>query len=318
MPPLELVPFGEEHLAAAGKLLAERHRRHRKAEPLLPARFETPADARAAVEAEWRKEGASGAAALRDGRLGGYVLGAPDPNPVWGPNVWVGYAGHAAAEAEAVRDLYADAAGRWAESGLTRHYSLVPATDVALVDAWFRLGFGQQQAHGIREVAAEPWPASVREAGTADVDAMVALAPLLNEHQALAPVFSGVRPSWTVEELRRDIEEDLKSGMVGNLVAEADGRIVGNFVVAPVESTKMHASLGRPDGACYLAFAITAPEARGSGAGLALTAASFAWAARAGYSTMVTDWRVTNLVSSRFWPRRRFRSTFLRLYRSIP
>jgi hypothetical protein len=33
---------------------------------------------------------------------------------------------------------------------------------------------------------------------------------------------------------------------------------------------------------------------------------------------MVTDWRVTNLLSSRFWPKRGFRPVFLRLYRSIP
>jgi hypothetical protein len=33
---------------------------------------------------------------------------------------------------------------------------------------------------------------------------------------------------------------------------------------------------------------------------------------------MVTDWRVTNLLSSRFWPARGFRTTFLRLYRHIP
>ena len=33
---------------------------------------------------------------------------------------------------------------------------------------------------------------------------------------------------------------------------------------------------------------------------------------------MGTDWRVTNLLASRFWPRRGFRTTFLRLYRHIP
>jgi hypothetical protein len=57
---------------------------------------------------------------------------------------------------------------------------------------------------------------------------------------------------------------------------------------------------------------------RGSGAGVALTHASFAWAKERGYETMVTDWRVTNLLSSRFWPKRGFRPTFFRLYRSIP
>jgi GNAT superfamily N-acetyltransferase len=57
---------------------------------------------------------------------------------------------------------------------------------------------------------------------------------------------------------------------------------------------------------------------RGSGAGVALMNASFAWARQEGYATIVTDWRETNLLSSRFWPKRGFRRSFLRLYRSIP
>ena len=32
---------------------------------------------------------------------------------------------------------------------------------------------------------------------------------------------------------------------------------------------------------------------------------------------MVTDWRATNLLSSRFWTARGFRPTFLRLHRLI-
>jgi hypothetical protein len=34
--------------------------------------------------------------------------------------------------------------------------------------------------------------------------------------------------------------------------------------------------------------------------------------------TEPTDWRITNLPASRFWPRRGIRTTFLRLHRSIP
>jgi GNAT superfamily N-acetyltransferase len=80
----------------------------------------------------------------------------------------------------------------------------------------------------------------------------------------------------------------------------------------------MHAGLARPPGAAFLAWAGTRPEVRGSGAGLALTQAALAWAHPRGHEVMVTDWRVTNLLSSRFWPARGFRTTFLRLYRSIP
>jgi predicted N-acetyltransferase YhbS len=318
VPRLELRPFADEHLEAAGELLAARHRRHRAAEPLLPERFEDAAAAESEVEAIWRKEGAAGAVASRGGRLVGYLLGAPGDDTVWGANEWVELAGHAVEEAEVVRDLYAAVADRWLEEGRHRHYAVVPASDPELLDAWHRLCFGQQHAYAIRELEPEPWPEGVREAEPRDVEAMVELAPLISEHHALPPVSSAGPPPDPEDELRAEIEDNLASDEVGELVAEVDGRVVGNFTVVPVERSSGHRSLARPEGACLLGFAATLPEVRGSGLGLALTRASFAWAYRAGYRTMVTDWRVTNLLSSRFWPRRGFRLTFLRLYRSVP
>ncbi len=104
----------------------------------------------------------------------------------------------------------------------------------------------------------------------------------------------------------------------GELVAELDGRVVGVFVVAPIELSSRNAGLARPEGATLLAWAATRPDVRGSGAGVALTEAAFAWARERGYRVVVTDWRETNLLASRFWPARGFRRTFLRLYRSIP
>jgi len=131
-----------------------------------------------------------------------------------------------------------------------------------------------------------------------------------------SPVFSGLRAE-DEEELRKEIIEDIESPSVGCLVVERNGRIVGSFSVLPVEASSMHSGPARPDGASFLGWAATLPEVRGSGAGLALTQASFAWARRHGYETMVTDWRVTNLLSSRFWTHRGFRSTFLRLHRLV-
>lgn len=299
--------FTDDDLDAAAALLAERHRRHVQAEPLLPAE----ADFRAEVEALWRIDGATGVCA-RDG----YMIGFSRPEPVWGPNVWIENAGHAAADPELVRDLYAAAAAGWVERGLKAHHVLVPATDDALVDAWFRLGFGAQHAHGIIEVPETAWSESVREADERDIDALVTLAPFLGRHQQQSPVFGPARP-WSDDEVRADIVEDLARDDIGNLVVEADGRIVGNFVVCPVELASMHAGLARPPGAAYLPFAVTHPDVRGSGAGIALTDAMFAWARRHDHTTMVTDWRVTNLLSSRFWPKRGFRTSFLRLHRLI-
>jgi GNAT superfamily N-acetyltransferase len=314
MPGLEIHSFGEQHLDGAAALLERRHRRHRAAEPLLGDSY----DYRAEIQALLEQEGASGAAATRNGGVVGYLLGIRKDEARWGANIWVDPAGQAVDEAEVVRDLYAGAAPRWFEEGRSRHYVLVPASDAALVDAWFRLSFGQQHAHGIMEVPETPWPSTVRLAEERDLDQLLELSPLIIEHQALAPVFGVGLPRESLEEIRAEILEDLPKPEIGDLVAEQDGRIMGAFQLAPAELSSQHASLARPERAILLAWAATRPEARGSGAGVALTDASFAWAREQGYEVMVTDWRETNLLSSRFWPRRGFRRSFLRLYRSIP
>ena len=96
------------------------------------------------------------------------------------------------------------------------------------------------------------------------------------------------------------------------ILAELDGRVVGHLLLEPEE-----ADLARPPGSIYLAVAATRPEARGRGAGVALTEHALRWAANAGYTAMHTDWRVANLESSRFWPRRGFRETFYRVARRV-
>ena len=302
-------------MEAAGELLAARHRAHRQTEPLLPARYEKPA---AAAELVRELAGGDGAVALRDGRLVGYLVGAPRPNPVWGEHVWVELAGHAVEQAEDLRDLYGAAAARWVEQGWVRQYAMAPAHDPELLDAWYRTGFGQQHAHGVTEVPETTWPEGTRLAREDDVDALVVLSPLLSDHQAGSPTFAPTPPGESSDELRAEILEDLARPEVGDVVVERDGRVVGSFQLVPVETSSSHSGVGRPDGAAFLGWGATDPAVRGSGAGLALMEASWAWARERGHDVMVVDWRVTNLLASRFWPARGFRTTFLRLYRHVP
>ncbi len=310
-------PFAGDHVGAAGELLAERHRRQRLVEPLLSPRYEDPAESAAAVRDAWGREGAAGAVAVRDGKLAGYMIGSPKRDDVWGPNEWIENAGHAASEPELVRDLYAHLAASWVERGRTRHYAVVPATDPAVLDAWFRLSFGQQRAYGIREVPDVAYPDNVREATTDDTEGLIDFGPLVEVEHAAAPTFAGV-PDATVEELREAVAEEIASPAVGSLVVELDGRVVGGVIVAPVEESDLHTWTARPDGECILGWQATAPDVRGQGVGVALVDGAFAWARERGYTTMVVDWRSANLLSSRFWPRRGFRTSFMGLYRSIP
>ena len=162
MPGIEVQPLEDEHLAAAERLLADRHARHRKAERLLPE----VSDFRAQLERDLDHEAAAGVVALNGDEVVAYVIGRVEDDPRLGDRrAIVDFAGCAAAEGrgEAIRDLYAALAARWVAAGATRHLALIPASDEALADPWLRLAFGVQYVWAARETAAmKPVEADVR------------------------------------------------------------------------------------------------------------------------------------------------------------
>jgi ribosomal protein S18 acetylase RimI-like enzyme len=157
----------------------------------------------------------------------------------------------------------------------------------------------------------------IREPREEEIEELIDVDLALPQHQVRSPVFGG-RGEVTREDSRDEWLKTFASGEEKILIGVRDGRPVACWAFVPAEQSREHVGLMRADRASFLGFASTLPEARGSGIGVALTQAGFAWATEAGYATMLTDWRVTNLLASRFWPRRGFRTTFLRLYRSIP
>jgi len=320
MPRPEVQPFAEHHLDDAGRLLAQRHREQRTAQPLLSPRFEDAATAQAAVAEVLALPDASGAVALRGGEVVGFLLGAPKDNPTWGPNLWVESAGVAVQVAEDARDLYALAATRWHEEGRDAHYVLVPAHDAALVDAWFRLGFGQQQVHALRELptAAPVLPPGivVRRAERDDIPTLARLDVALPAHQGLAPTFSAGDPG-SYEESVAEWEEDFDDPRFATFVAEHEGRVVASAVGCALEMSGSNNGLIRPDGAGFLGFAAALPEDRGLRAGRAVADAVLAWCVEQRFSCVATDWRATNLLSSRSWTGMGFEPTFLRLHRLL-
>ncbi|WBB80220.1 GNAT family N-acetyltransferase [Micromonospora sp. WMMD882] len=344
---LEVRPLTADELAVCGALLAGRHRRHRVAQPLLPPRFEDPATATAELTAAFGTPDASGAVAFRAGVPVGFLLGAPKAAATWGPNVWVEAAGQATTDPEAMRDLYGVAAARWVDEGRTAHYVLVPAPDRELAHAWFRSGFGQQHAHAVRPIPPGPLSAGpskaastppgpsaaastrqglsasdgagrlvVRRADRADVPVLARLDAELPRQHGLSPTFSA-GPAQTFEESLADWTEDIDDPGYATFVVERDGEVIGSAFGCSVERSGSHRGLARPENAGLLAFAAVFPHARGVGAGRALGAAVVDWAAGAGFDSVVTDWRVTNLLSSRAWPALGFTETFLRLHRLV-
>lgn len=321
---LEVVPFGEEHREGAAELLAQRHRRHVSHEPLLDATYGDNSLAMVELSACYGGTGASGTAAIKSGEVVGYLLGAPRPRSLWGPNVWVEAAGHALADdadAEVARNLYAAAAAGWVAAGMTQHYAILPSHDTALIDAWFRSGFGAQHVHAVRDLGEgielpETYGFEIRRAEQRDVEALATLDLVLDDHQLGSPVFSGV-PAPSLAEAVAEWEEGVSDPSLVTFVAVLDGRIVGSAIGVAVTKSSMHTGIARPNNAGHLGFAAVLPEARGKRIGQALGQTVLAWAAYEGYRSCTTDWRATNLLSSRTWPKLGWRPTFLRVHRTI-
>lgn len=309
-------------LDAAGALLADRHRRHRVAEPLLDPAYEEPAVARAEIEKLLGDPTASAWTALGGGVLAGYMIGTGKDPSAWGPNVWIEAAGHAADGRAVVRALYAAAAASWVADGRTNHHVLVPATDPELVDAWFGLDFGQQHLHAVREVPPASFgvvPRSelvIRRPTREDIPALAELELVLPNHSPRSPLFSKV-PIQPVEEIEAELVADFDDPKYTWFVAEHEGRVIGSAIACSLTVSSSNSSLIRPASAGFLGYAAVLPAARGLGAGKTLGEAVLAWARDTGYPTIATDWRSTNLEADRSWRGLAFRPTFRRLHRLI-
>jgi ribosomal protein S18 acetylase RimI-like enzyme len=320
----EIVPFDAGLIPQAAVLLAERHRRDRAVLPELPPRFEDPAAARAAIEATWRRTHGDGVAALHGGQLLGYLIGDMALDPVWGRSAWVRLAGCALAagqSAELVRDLYAVLGARWVTFGCFAHFALVPTADPALVHAWFALTFGIEQVHALLALdgldlstPAPPRGVEIRRAGPQDRETLADLSDVIWRHQVQAPVW-GIHLPEDEAEARAGWADLGDDPTVTVWLALRQGQVVGCQGYFPAEPSDDDLLL--PEQCTRLTIAGTRETARGQGIGQALTRHGLAHARDSGYRYCETDWRSTNLLSSRFWPRQGFRPVAYRLVRRI-
>jgi GNAT superfamily N-acetyltransferase len=251
----------------------------------------------------------TGAEARRDGRIVGRLAGELREEELRGRHVWSGLGDHAADEPELYRDLYAVAGQKWLDQGATSHYVVVSAEEPVL-GAWLGVAFAIQQVHAERPLEDVSAPAppdgfEIRQGGPDDLDAAARLAPIITDLQIEAPVWSGLeRPSD--EQFRENWREALADSEATWFLAERDGEPLGGLL--------LWADPGEP---ISLDVAATLPAARGRGVGRALTEHALWWAREQGHDRVKADWRIANLLASRFWPNRGFRPTAYRLVRYL-
>jgi len=309
--------YEPRHAEQAVALLAQARRERRVRCPGLPAGLEEASSAARILE----RSGEGTVALGEDGALAGFMFAEYQEDATWGPGVVVEPNRWALAPGAGVgvlARLYAaefEAKGR----GVADHYVHCAAFDASMLQAWFQLGFGQEQAYAVarlEDMEVEEHEAeglAIRRARSGDEDTLASLSPLIATLQAGAPVWAGAPASY-LESLREGFRGLATDPEAIVLLAFRGERAVGHQAWFPVPE---HPLDGASEGAIELAVGATVPDERGSGVGRALTARGVAEARRAGFTTCFTDWRTTNPLSSAFWPARGFRPFQYRLARRI-
>lgn len=319
----EILPFETAHVDAASTLLAERHQRNRSCQPLLRQPFGRH-EAKQAIEATLAKAMTSGVVAIRDGEVVAYLIGEMVLDQLWGRSAWVRMPGMAVAageSAEIIRDLYAVLGERWLNYGIFFHFAVAPVSDPDLIDAWFRLSFGVEQMYALADLhdvdlSDRPVPTGleIRRIGPGDREHLERLSTVTWHHQIQAPCW-GIHLPERQAQHRRDYGDliDDDEGIVWLALWEGEPVGVQGYWPMPGTPDDMLAGTDTIELAC----AATVEAMRGRGINTALTRHGMAHARELGYRYCQTDWRSTNLLSSRFWPRQGFVPVSYRLVRRV-
>lgn len=295
---------------------------------MLSARFTDPAVALQAIGAQWQRPWSSGVAAFDGDRMVGYLIGYMQVDQFFGRAIWSRLAGHAVAgdvDSDLYRDLYAAAAPTWLTWGSFEHLILVPAAPIYL-EPWSLLSFGRMHAYGVMPMdeiddsLSTVNPAVVvRQVSPTDADHLRAMAFLTAGHQLSSPTWALTPPEIMAARpdqyagIVDDEEATSWLAFVTNGAGQEEAAGFQAWYPAELDAD----ALDMPDQAIELSAAGVHARWRGRGVMRTLNAHALAHAKAAGYRYAITNWRTTNLLSSRTWPRMGFTPVMYRLHRHV-
>jgi len=317
---ITITPFDRDrHIDTAAALLADRHRRDREREPLLPAAFDDAKACRDQIEHAFESAGWYGVIAEAGGEAAGFAIMTPQHIaathflasffPPRGASL--GYAAHAAKagmEYDAYRAMFSDLADHFVGRGIFEFGLNVAAADRDTREAFESLGFGRTLTCAIRDVgpAARAAAAGIElhQVSAEDAEVIFKLNEELTLHHARSPIFNPyIRES---DASSHDFQRNLLNEPAANAhwVAYENGRPVGmNTFMQPF----FLSLLTVPEKTIYLYQGIVTQDVRAGGVGTAILSKGVEWAREQGYEHVALHFASANLSGAKFWQSSGFR-----------
>ena len=217
---------------------------------------------------------------------------------------------------ELVRMLYTKLAPLWLEQGCYHQMVLLPKGQAGFMDAFINLNFSLEQVYSVLNIDHyKPFEGledyQVRLISPGDEDVLETMAFLISQSYNQSPVFLPVYPEILrrIKKAFRTLVDD-EDGFT--FICEDDHKALGFINYEYMTPGLMH-----PDQAIELSTAGSLPDQRTKGVGKKLVNHSFNYIKEKGYKYVSTDWKVSNLEASNFWPKCGFEIIACKMIRSI-
>lgn len=259
-----------------------------------------------------------GVGAFVDDELLGYLFGEIIDSTRVGRYASVVYEGVAVREDqpyELIRLMYSHVSVLWLEQGCYEHSILLPVGNKKYYESFMHLSFAIQQVHAVMSIK-EYVPfdinnnITIRFATEKDRETLGKLSSIISMYQNSSPSFLKLIPE--VMDRIKEGFEGLVDGEDIVFIAERANQALGFQVYE-----KVPLSLMLPDDVINLEVAGTYASQMRSGVGKQLMNEGCKILKSMGYKYIKTDWRITNLSSSTFWPKCGFKNVAYRMSRSI-
>jgi GNAT superfamily N-acetyltransferase len=316
---IKFLHIDKTNISSMVQLLQSRQLKELETHPYLETEKLQAPFITALLEKTFNEHRIAGIGAYEEDELVGYLFAQIKFDETRGKHAWVPLEGMAIKQGksgELIRTLYAEVSRLWLNYGCFTHYVLAPTGDTRFVDAFQRLSFGFEQVHGVLDISRFQKTnynedILIRIGTEDDRELIGSMSDIILSYQNDSPVYALALPD-TVIDIRKGYQGIANDEEAFLLFAELDGKSAGFQAYWPIESHLMV-----PENAIELSVAGTFPNLMGNGIGTALMNEAVRLLEKKVVKYIITDWRISNLASSLFWPKSGFVPLYHRMQRTV-
>jgi GNAT superfamily N-acetyltransferase len=298
---LNIIPFREEHLEDAARLVCDRYQRLREQVPDLPQRY-SDVNSLTPLLQNILKPDIPGVAAIQGNRMVGFLTAWQMPDFRGKRSIYAPEWANAAVLEHSARIyevMYSRISGEWLAEKYFAHYLSIFPNDLQALQYWNWVGFGMFAVDALRALDSIPVGDTgihIRRAGLQDIEQVMALQDELWEYIKSPPIFI-----LSERYDRKYYEAWLLDPGKGIWLACSQDEPLAFMRMGPAAEDVCTIIIDEKTTSIYAAF--TREQARREGIATALLAHALKFACACGYQRCAVPFEPMNPLGSRFWLR---------------